>query len=127
MNTRLIIAIVTSLLDEAAIVAAIIWLLPKMGLQIPWWGTVLCVLGFAVFAVVSFRVGSRTLRQAPMLGFTDMIGTEGLTTARLKPDGMIKIESELWAARAEKGQIEAGTRVVVTAQNGLKLMVKPKV
>jgi membrane-bound ClpP family serine protease len=126
MNVRLIIAIVTSLLDEAAIVAAIIWLLPKFGVKIPLWGTILLVAGFAIFAVVSFKVGSRTLRLKPMIGFTDMVGADGLTTSQLKPEGFIKIESELWAARAEKGTIETGTQVVVTAQKGLSLVVKPR-
>jgi membrane-bound ClpP family serine protease len=127
VNVRLIIAIVTSLLDEAAILAVIIWLLPKMGVKIPLWGTIICVLGFAVFAVVSFKVGSRTLRLKPMLGFTNMIGTEGLTTSRLMPDGFIKIDGELWAARAEKGHIESGKAVVVTEQKGLRLAVKTKI
>jgi membrane-bound ClpP family serine protease len=126
MNVRLIVAIITSLLDEAAIVAAIIWGLPHLGVKLPLWGTIVIVTGFAVFAVVSFRVGSRTLSKKPMAGFTNMIGTEGLTTGRLSPDGFVKIESELWSSRAEKGQIEAGIIVVVISQKGLRLVVKPK-
>jgi membrane protein implicated in regulation of membrane protease activity len=124
MNVRLIIAIITSLLDEAAILAVILWGLPKLGIKIPLWGTILCIVAFAVFAVVSFRIGSRTLRRKAMIGFTDMVGTEGIASGRLNPDGLVKIESELWAARSEKGLIEAGARVVVTAQKGLKLVVK---
>jgi membrane-bound serine protease (ClpP class) len=125
MNVRLIVAIITSLLDEAAIVAAIIWGLPHLGVKLPMWGIIVIVTGFAIFAVVSFRVGSRTLSKKPMAGFTNMIGTEGLATGKLNPDGFVKIESELWAARAENGPIEAGINVVVIAQKGLKLVVKP--
>jgi membrane-bound ClpP family serine protease len=59
-----------------------------------------------------------------MAGFTNMIGTEGLVAKRLKPDGYIKIDGELWAASAANGQIESGTPVVVTGQQGLKLVVQ---
>jgi membrane-bound ClpP family serine protease len=124
MKVRLIVAIITSLLDEAAIVAAILWGLPRLGVKIPLWGMITIVIGFAIFAVVSFRIGSRTLKKKPMLGFTNMIGTEGLSSTRLSPDGLIKIDGELWAARSEKGLIEEGSKIVVTGQKGLKLIVK---
>lgn len=126
MKGRLIFTIITSLIDEVIIVAVIIWGFPLLGLKVPLWGLIVIVTGFAIIAVLSFRAGNRVLMQKPMTGFTDMIGTEGLTTSRLNPDGFIKIDSELWAAKAEKGCIEAGKAVVVKSQNGLILVVEPQ-
>jgi membrane protein implicated in regulation of membrane protease activity len=124
MNARLIIAIITSLLDEAIIVGLILWGLPKLGINIPLWGMILAVIAFAIFAVISFRIGSRVLKRKAMTGFVDMIGMEGKTTTRLMPDGYMKIEGEIWQARAQTGAIQAGKEVSVTGQQGMKLIVQ---
>ena len=126
MKTRLIITIITNILYEVAIVAGIIWLLPKMGVKIPWWGTLLCVLAFALYAAVFFQIGNRTLRKNPMLGLTNMTGTEGIVINCLRPEGLIKIGVELWAAESETGQIEVGLKVEVIGQKELKLLVREK-
>ncbi len=124
MKARLIFTVITSLIDEVVIVAVIIWGFPYLGLKVPLWALITIVVGFAIIAVFSFKIGNRVLMQKPLAGFTDMIGTEGLTTSRLNPDGFVKIDSELWAAKAEKGHIEAGQAVVVISQNGLDLVVQ---
>jgi len=54
-----------------------------------------------------------------------MTGIEGKATVRLAPKGFVKIESELWEARTQSGTIEAGTRIVVVKQEGMKLVVVP--
>jgi membrane protein implicated in regulation of membrane protease activity len=124
MKARLIITIITNLLYEVAIVFGIIWLLPKMGIKVPWWVTLICVVVFALYAAVCFEIGNRTLRRKPVSGFTDMTGYQGVVTSPLKPDGYIKIEGEIWAAEVEKGLLEAGSKVEVIGQKGLKLVVR---
>ncbi len=54
-----------------------------------------------------------------------MVGVEGRAVSRLNPKGMIKIESEIWEAKAESGTIKAGQNVIVVDQYGLKLIVRP--
>jgi membrane-bound ClpP family serine protease len=125
-NARLIIAIVTNLLDEGIIVAFIIFGLPRLGVHIPLYGIIIIGVGFLVYAVGFYTIGTRILRKKPLPGFSDMIGTEGRAVNRLEPQGMVKIESELWDAKAETGKINAGTEVVVVDQYGLKLIVRPK-
>jgi membrane-bound serine protease (ClpP class) len=127
MNTRLIIAVISSLLDEAIIIALILWGLPKLGIKIPPWVTVLAVLLFAVYAITVFRLGTRILKKKPISGLTDMIGMEGKVIHQLTPEGYVQIEGEIWEARAETGTIKAGTSVVVVSQYRLKLVVKPVV
>jgi len=52
---------------------------------------------------------------------TDM---EGQTNSRLAPEGYVKIEGEIWQARAPNGPIEAGKPIIVTGQEGMKLIVR---
>jgi membrane-bound ClpP family serine protease len=120
----LIIAIITSLIDEIIIVALILWVLPRFGIHVPWWGLVLVIVAFVVYAVTVFTLGSRILKKKPLPGLSDMLGMEGKTQGRLAPAGFVKIEGELWEAKSGAGVIEAGIEVVVVAQEGLKLVVR---
>jgi membrane-bound ClpP family serine protease len=123
-NGRLIIAVLTSLLDEALIVFGILWGLPKLGVAIPLWGTILICAGFLTYAVVFYRAGSRALIRKPVKGFTDQIGMEGKTVTSLRPKGTVMISGELWEARAENGEIEKGIKVEVVGQKGMKVIVR---
>ncbi len=125
MNFRLIVALLTSLLDEAAILALILWGLPKLGVEVPRPWLVVIILMIGVYAVVTYRLGSRALGRKPLAGFTSMVGMTGHVVRRVDRDGMVRIMGELWQARTEKGAIETGTEVVVTAQEGLRLTVEP--
>jgi len=121
---RFIIAVLTSLLDEALIVVAILWGLPQLGIHIPLYGTILICSGFVVFAVVSYVIGSRVLVKRPVPGFTDLVGLEGRVVIRLNTEGTVKISGELWNAKTETGEIEVDTRIIVVNQKGLKLIVR---
>ena len=121
---RLIFAIVTSLLDEALILAFILWILPKIGVKLPWWGLTICIAGFAAFAVTTYILGSQVINKQPLAGFTSMVGLRGKVVERLAPQGLVKIEGELWSARTDAGSVEPGSWVLVTAQKGLILFVR---
>ncbi len=125
-NARLIVAIITNLLDEAIIVAFIIFGLPRLGVQIPLYGIILIGVGFLVYAVGFYTIGSKILRKKPLPGFTDMVGVEGRVVSRLAPNGFVRIQGELWESRAESGMIDAGTDIIVVDQYGLKLVVRRK-
>ena len=126
-NLRLILAIITSLLDEAIIIAVILWVLPQFGIKLsPVWLVVIAV-GFVIFAVVAFRMGTRALGRKPLIGLTSMIGMQGNVTSPLTPEGFVKIKGELWRARAESGEIDSGAEVVVVGQEKLKLTVRKSV
>jgi len=125
-NTRLIIALVSSLLDEGLIIGLLLWGLPKLGISIPIPITIIIVILFALFAIITFKLGSRVLNMKPLPGLTDLKGVEGRVVKRLALTGFIKIDGELWEARSLEDIIEIGTEVVVVSQSGLKLGVKKK-
>jgi membrane-bound serine protease (ClpP class) len=125
-NTRLFIAVISTTVWEAAIVSVIKWGLSRVGIRIPLWGTVLICLGFAIYSVTFYRIGSRTIRKKSLPGSTTMIGVEGRAASLLDPEGFVRIEGELWEARAETGRIDRGTDIVVVNQSGFKLVVRKK-
>src|SRR5271157_2890293 len=118
-NPRLIVAIITSIAQVVAIIAIVLWVLPRFDINIPFWGIIIICLVFGVYAVTVYRVGSRSLRKKALPGFTNMAGLKGQTAGLLKPEGYVKIEGELWEAKAEKGSIPGGTEIVVVEQKGL--------
>lgn len=126
MNARLILAIIVSLLDEAIIVALILWGLPKLGINIPlpWLIAILVLL--IIYAVFSFRIGSQILRKKPVPGLSSMIGTRGRVITPLAPEGLVKIDGETWKARPDRSDIGVGVEIDVVGQEGLGLIVRPR-
>jgi membrane-bound ClpP family serine protease len=124
ITPRLIIAIITTALEEAAIAAIVLWGLPKLGVNLPLAVLVIIMLAWLGFAVFTYRMGSRALRKKPESGLSDMLGMRGEVVKRLDPEGMVRIKGELWKAKSAGRKIEAGEEVTVVGQEGLKLIVE---
>jgi membrane-bound ClpP family serine protease len=124
MNGRLIVAVVTTLLEEGVIIFLLVWGLPKLGLALP----LLVIIGIGLlwtgFAVLMYVSGSRALRKKPTGGLTDMVGSTGTVVKTLSPAGMVKISGELWAAKSMQGNVPIGEEVTVINQAGLTLFVR---
>ncbi|MFH1031484.1 MAG: NfeD family protein [Chloroflexota bacterium] len=123
MKGRLIYAVVTTLLEEVALVAVVLWVLPKMGIRIPLLGLGVLVILWLALSVFTFIVGNRALLRKP-LSITDMTGSKGKVVSTLTPEGMVRIQGECWIARASGENIDAGAEIVVVKQDGLKLIVE---
>jgi membrane-bound ClpP family serine protease len=123
---RLILAVLSSLLDEVLILGLLLWGLPKLGFAIPIPIIIIIMVLFALFAITTFKLGTRALMLKPLTGLTDMTYTEGKVTKRLDPSGFVKIDGELWRSQSVNGTIETGMDVVVVAQKNLRLTVKRK-
>lgn len=125
MTPRLVLAILGGLLDDVVIAVIVIWGLPQFGIHIPVFGVVAILGVLTVYSVLSFHLGTRTLRRTPVPGFTSMVGLRGIAKLILSPSGLIEIKGELWQARSENGNtIKIGDEVEVIAQKGLKLVVR---
>ena len=124
MTTRLIIAIFTTLLEEAAIAVVALWLLPKVDIHLPLFVLVIIMLAWAAYAVITYRLGSRALRRKPVVGLPGMVGSRGKTVSDLAPEGVVNIKGELWDSKADGRRINAGVWVIVVGQEGLKLVVR---
>lgn len=124
MKGRLIFTIISTILEEAAIVVIVLWGLPSIGIDIPWPGLVALMLAWLGWAVFTYWMGSRALRQKPLVNLLGMVGSKGTAVSLLTPEGLVKIQGELWVAKSAAGTIDAGQEVVVVAQEGLKLVVR---
>lgn len=88
------------------------------------------VIGTGVFLALSFSIiisfAIRALKAPAVMGKESLVGKTGVVSQVLDPIGNIQLAGELWSAElAESGEpLPQGTRVVVTAINGLKLKVK---
>jgi len=125
MTARLIYAIVSILLEEAAIVVIALWGLPQLDIEIPLGVLITVMVLFLALSILLYQAGSRALRQKPV-PLSVMIGTKGKVVSPLAPVGLIKIKDELWQAESVSGKIDVGKEVMVTGQDGLKLIVRKR-
>ena len=124
MKGRLILAIVSTTLEEAVLAAGVLWGLPRLGIKIPLWVLIIVMVAWTVYTVTTYRMGSRALRKKPVHGRRAMLSSEGQVVSPLLPEGMIRIKGELWKAKSASGRMNIGEKVIVVGQDRLKLIVR---
>ena len=122
--TRLVLAVISTGLEEVAIWAIWRWVLPDFGIRPPWLPLIIIMIVWAAFGTWLFIFTTRTLQRQAQAGLPSMVGTRGRVASALDPEGLVKIRGELWGAVSDGGKIEAGAEVVVVGENGLKLSVR---
>ena len=126
MSGRLIIAIVSTVLEEVALAVGVLWGLPRLGIHIPLWVLIIVMAAWGTYTVTTYRMGSRALRRKPVHGLTAMLGSEGKVVSPLVPEGLVRIKGELWKAKSLSGRIDTGEEVTVMGQDGLELAVRKR-
>jgi membrane-bound ClpP family serine protease len=123
-TARLILAIISTSVEEVAIVAIWRWLLPEFGIYLPVSVLVGVMVAWVAFSVTLFVFTTRTLKRQTVIGLPTMVGSKGKVASSLAPEGMVKIKGELWGATCEVGNINTGEAVEVVGEDGLKLVVR---
>ncbi len=121
---RLVLAIISTLLEEGAIFVIWRWALPRFGIELSLYVLIIIMVGWLVYAVVTFIVVTRALGKKAVIGLQTMIGSRGKVARPLAPEGMVRIKGELWGATSEEGEIDIGEEVIVVGEDGLKLVVR---
>ena len=121
---RLVLAIISTFLEEGAIFVIWRWALPRFGIELPLYVLIIIMVGWLVYAVVTFIVVTRALGKKAVIGLQTMIGSKGKVARPLVPEGMVRIKGELWGATSEEGQVDIGEEVIVVGEDGLKLIVR---
>ena len=124
MIPRLILAIISNLLEETALVVVVLWGLPQFGIRVPLPGLITLMVVWLAVSIMIYHIGSHALQKEHMVGLPNMVGSRGRVVSPLAPGGMVKIKGELWAAKSAGGEIESGEKVIVVGQDGLKLIVR---
>jgi len=116
-------SIVTTLLEEAALAATVIWLLPKFGINIPIWVLSLLMIAWGIYSYITYRLTKKVQGKEVPTPADIMIGRKGTAVTSLDPDGIVKLGGELWKASATDSPISAGDEIVVMSIRGLILSV----
>ena len=124
MSIRLIVAILSTLLEEAALAAIVLWGLPQLGIHLPLAVLIILMAVLAAYAIITYRLGSRALGRKSVVGLSDMVGSQGRVVSPLDLEGLVRIKGELWQSRADGRRIDVGEEVTVVGQEGLKLIVR---
>jgi len=123
-RARLVLAIISTSLEEVAIYVIWRWLLPEFGIELPFQVLIGVMVAWVAFGTWLFIFTTRTLRKQVPVGLPSMVGTKGKIASRLSPEGMVRIKGELWGATSDEGNIDVGEDVVVVSEDGLKLSVR---
>ena len=99
--------------------AALFWLWQTLGLA-----TWLAITALALYVAKDLALYPvmRTTFRAPTP--TRPIGRRAEAVERLAPTGYVRIDGELWKARAVGGHVTAGHHVIVRAADGFTLIVE---
>jgi membrane-bound ClpP family serine protease len=120
---RLIMAVISMIIEQAAIFAIWRWLLPGYGIKLGVWVLIVAMAGWLVIGTGLYIFGTNALKKQVTTGLTTLIGFEGEAASDLNPEGTVKVNGEIWSALAEDGTIEKGKSITVVGEDGLKLRV----
>ena len=120
---RLVLAVISSIIEEAALAVIVLVGLPELGINLPITVLVVLMIAWAAIAVFSYRAGSNALKRKPLVGLGSMVGVRGKVVKPLKPEGLIKTGGELWRAKSIGEDIDRGVEIIVIGQDASVLLV----
>ena len=124
MSGRLILAVVSTILEEAALAIIVLVGLPELGIKLHLAVLIVLMLAWAVVTILNYRAGSRALKRQPVAGLGTMVGSRGRVVKPLQPEGLIKVGGELWQAKSVGADIDSGNEVIVVGQDRKILIVR---
>jgi len=114
------------MLDELAIIAAILLILHFVGITITipiWIGAVVI---FFIFVFLRHVAVIPSFHRKVITGREGIIGQQGQVVKSLRPEGVIIIKGEYWKAKSVDESIKTGEDVEIVGLEGLTLVVKQK-
>lgn len=118
----------TSLLSTMAQVVGLVvaakWLLPSLGVHLPWVLFLAAGIILVAYDVFTFVMGTRALDRDPVQGVGSMTGLHGVAVSDLAPAGRVRVQGELWQAKSVDGDMNRGTKVEVVGRESLVLSVR---
>ena len=124
MSGRLLLAIISTIIEEAALTVIFLVGLPEMDINPPLWLLFVVLTAWAAMATLIYRAGSQALDRKPVIGLSSMVGGRGVVVSPLSPVGLVRVKNELWAAKTESGSIDSGEEILVVGQKRMRLTVE---
>jgi membrane-bound ClpP family serine protease len=119
----------TTAAEETALMVVLLWLLPKLGMDVPPWLVIVLAVAWGAWSYLTYRIGARTLNILPVVGAEALPGVRCRTITPLSPGGYVRAGSELWKAHSIAGDIDSEVEVLIVEVKGLTLLVtqSPKI
>ncbi len=124
MSGRLLLAIISTIIEEGALTVIFLVGLPEMDINPPLWLLFVVLAAWAGMAALVYRAGSQALDRKPVIGLSSMVGSRGGVVSPLSPVGLVRVKNELWAAKTEGSRIDNGEEIVVVGQKRMRLTVE---
>ena len=116
-------SLISTIIEEIAIAALLLWILPAFGVKVPTWVVAAVLACFAVFAYIMYRVGHPTVLYGGVTGPDTIVGSTGTVETIMQTEVYVRVQGELWKASCPGSELKAGDEVIVTAIDGLLLTV----
>ncbi len=81
--------------------------------------------GVGALAGSSIWAAVRNRSRPVLTGIEALIGRVGVAISDLAPQGMVRVDGEVWSAVADAEPIHAGDQVQIVAVEGVTLWVQP--
>jgi membrane-bound serine protease (ClpP class) len=114
--------IVSTILTAAILAGIVFILLPELGIHLPFWGISIIMGAFIAYNVALYLLCKKTLERNLYSTNLMAVGSRGITTSPLCPEGTVSIKGEIWKARSND-PIANGEVVIVEGISGLTLNV----
>ncbi len=98
-----------------------LWILPKVGINIPVWGLMLMMIALGAHSILGYRLGEKVMKKSPMVW--PATGSRGKATTPVAPSGYVLISNERWKASSTGADIARGTEVTIVRVEGTQLWV----
>jgi membrane-bound serine protease (ClpP class) len=95
--------------------------------RISWYVIASVVIVTVAFFLLAIGLGIKAQRRKPTTGTEGIIGEVGEAMSDLRPEGQVRVHSEIWNAESLDGTIKRGTKIAVAEISNLKLKVKKSV
>ncbi|ACS33284.1 NfeD family protein [Thermococcus gammatolerans] len=111
--------------DEIIVGVFLLVVLPALGMGVPVLvtGLVLGVLLVKDVLIAPYVLGGG-LEKRPKAGPESLVGRTAVVVDDLSPEGLVKLDGELWRARCFHGTARRGEKVRVVEVDGTKLLVE---
>jgi membrane protein implicated in regulation of membrane protease activity len=119
-------SLISTVIEEIAIAALLLWILPAFGVIVPPWAVAAVMACFAVYCYIMYRVGHPTVLYEGVTEPGSIVGSTGIVETIVQSEVWVRVQGELWKASCTGCRLKEGDEVTVTAIDGLSLTVRKK-
>lgn len=121
-------SLISSAIQEIAIAALLLWILPAFGVKVPPWVVAVVLAGYAVYCYIMYRVGHPTVLRESVTDPDSIVGSTGTVESVVENEVYVRVQGELWKSSCPDCPPKDGDEVIVTAVdvNDLSLTVRKK-